>query len=184
MTVMGDITAENLYEAFTVQVRALEAGGADALIIETMSAADEAVEGIRAARDNTGCTIIGSFTFEANSRGEFRTMMGLSPENAARAAVDAGAHILGANCGRGYQGMERVVEAFKNLYPDIPVLLQTNAGIPAVLKGEVVFPATPEEMAGQVALWIEAGARIIGGCCGTTPEHIRAIRAAVDRHIS
>mgnify|MGYP006277474833 CR=1 FL=1 len=182
MVVMGDVTEEDFYNAFRDQAKALETGGADALMVETMSALDEACAAIRAGRENTGCEIIGSFSFERTPKGDFRTMMGVTPADAARAAVDAGADIIGANCGKGYDGMETVVRDLKDACPDVPVLIQTNAGIPKTVDGEDVFPATPEEMAGQVGLWVEAGAGIIGGCCGTTPEHIAAIRRAVDSY--
>lgn len=182
MVVMGDVTEEDFYNAFRDQAKALETGGADALMVETMSALDEACAAIRAGRENTGCEIIGSFSFERTPKGDFRTMMGITPADAARAAVDAGADIIGANCGKGYDGMETVVRDLKDACPDVPVLIQTNAGIPETVDGEDVFPATPEEMAGQVELWIKAGAGIIGGCCGTTPEHIAAIRRAVDSY--
>jgi len=182
MVVMGDVTEEDFYNAFRDQAKALETGGADALMIETMSALDEACAAIRAGRENTGCEIIGSFSFERTPKGDFRTMMGVTPADAARAAVDAGADIIGANCGKGYDGMDTVVRDLRDACPDVPVLIQTNAGIPETVDGEDVFPATPEEMAGQVKLWVEAGAGIIGGCCGTTPDHIAAIRRAVDSY--
>ena len=180
MVMMGEISVEEVYALYSVQARALEAGGAEALIIETMSAADEAAAAVRAARENTSCEIVASFTFEPTQQGEFRTMMGLSPAEAGKAMTDAGAHIVGANCGKGYEGIEKVIEEYKSVCPDVPVIIQTNAGLPQVVDGTVIFPATPEDMAARVTSWIEAGAEIIGGCCGTTPDHIRAIRRAVD----
>ncbi len=184
ITVMGDITEEELFTAFTEQAKALEAGGADALMIETQMALDEAVAAVRAGKEHTSLEIIASFTFEESEKGGFKTMMGVSPAQAVAAAVEAGAGIIGANCGRGYAGMERVIQEFREARPDVPVLIQTNAGIPKQVDGVNVFPATPEEMAGQVPLWIEAGASIIGGCCGTTERHIAAIRKAVDEYLS
>lgn len=183
MTVMEDISVDDFKRAFAEQARALEAGGADALMIETQMALDEAVAAVEAGKEHTGLEIIASFTFEESQKGEFRTMMGLSPADAVRAVSEAGAHIVGANCGRGYKGMERVVKEFKDTRPDIPVLLQTNAGIPKQVDGVNVFPAAPEEMAARVPVWIEAGASIIGGCCGTTEKHIAAIRRAVDEYL-
>jgi 5-methyltetrahydrofolate--homocysteine methyltransferase len=180
---MGDITEEELFTAFTEQAKALEAGGADALMIETQMALDEAVAAVRAGKEHTSLEIIASFTFEESEKGGFKTMMGVSPGEAVKAAADAGAGIIGANCGRGYAGMERVIQEFRETRPDVPVLIQTNAGIPKQVNGVDVFPATPEEMAGQVPLWIESGASIIGGCCGTTERHIAAIRKAVDEYL-
>ena len=184
ITVMGDIAEEDFYGAFAEQAKALEAGGADALMIETQMALDEAIAAVRAGKAETSLEIIASFTFEETEKGGFKTMMGVSPAQAVKSAVDAGADIIGANCGRGYAGMDRVIREFRETRPDVPVLIQTNAGIPKQVDGVNVFPATPEEMAGQVPLWIEAGASIIGGCCGTTEQHIAAIRRAVDEYLA
>lgn len=182
MLFMGEVTEEDLYEAFKRQALALAEGGADAVIVETFSATDEAAIAIRAVRENTSLEVIGSFTFEQTVSGEFRTMMGVTPTQAIEAALEAGAHITGINCGNGYEGLEKVVGEYKRVSPKTPVLLQPNAGVPKTVDGEDVFQATPQEMGEQVKLWIEAGANIIGGCCGTTPEHIRAIRNAVDAY--
>jgi 5-methyltetrahydrofolate--homocysteine methyltransferase len=180
MLFMGEISEEDLYEAFKRQALALEKGGADAVIVETFSATDEAAITIRAVRENTSLEVVGSFTFEPTVSGEFRTMMGVTPTQAIETALEAGAHIAGINCGNGYEGLEKVIKEYKSVSAETPVLLQPNAGIPKTIDGEDVFQATPEEMGEQVKLWIDSGANIIGGCCGTTPEHIRAIRNAVD----
>ena len=180
MTVMGDVSEEDFYRVFKEQSMALAAGGADAVIVETMSAVDEAVAAVKAARENTSLEIICSFTFEPTVQGEFRTMMGVNPAEAARAAVNAGADIVGANCGKGYEGMTQIIEEIRSVLPEIPVIVQANAGLPELVDGISVFPATPEEMAGKNKPWIEAGVNIIGGCCGTTDKHIQAIRKAVE----
>ncbi len=179
MLVMEDITEEEMYEAFREQAEALEAGGADALCIETMSDRDEAVLAIRAAKEHTTREVICTFTFERTVRGDYRTMMGLSPTDAAQAARDAGADIIGTNCGN---GMERMIEIIREMHaavPELPILVHANAGLPQYIDGKDVFPETPEGMAAQVRDLVSAGARIIGGCCGTTPDHIRAIRDVV-----
>jgi 5-methyltetrahydrofolate--homocysteine methyltransferase len=147
-----------------------------------MSDVEEAIQAIMAVKENTGLEVTASFTFEASAKGEFRTMMGVSPAKAAEEAVAAGADIVGANCGRGYEGLDKVIAEIKETVPAIPIIIQANAGIPKNVKGVDVFPATPDEMAEQVSLWIESGSSIIGGCCGTMPEHIRAIRDAVDSY--
>lgn len=183
VTVMGDVAEGDFFNAFAEQAKALEAGGVDALMIETQMALDEAVAAVQAGKEHTSLEIIASFTFEEKEKGGFKTMMGVSPAQAVEAAVKAGAHIIGANCGRGYKGMEKVIREFKEARPDVPVLIQTNAGIPEQVNGVSVFPAAPEEMAAQVPLWIEAGASIIGGCCGTTEQHIAAIRKVVDDYL-
>ena len=180
MTVMGDVTEEDFYRVFKEQAIALEEGGADAAVIETMSALDEAIAAIRAVKENTSLEIISTFTYEPTVQGDFKTMMGLSPKEAAIESVKAGADIVGANCGKGYEGMTQIIEEIRSVLPDIPVIIQANAGLPELVDGVSVFPATPEEMAGQNPYWIKAGVNIIGGCCGTTDAHIRAIRNAVD----
>jgi len=180
MLMMGDVTEEQLYEAFAEQAKALAEGGADALCIETMSAADEAAIAVRAAQENTDCEIICTFTFDKTIQGEYRTMMGLSPTDAMQAAVEAGADIVGSNCGNGIEQMIPIVSEMSAAMPGIPILVHANAGLPQNVDGAVVFPETPEQMASRVADIVRVGARIIGGCCGTTPDHIRAIRRAVD----
>jgi len=180
MTVMGDVTEKDFYRVFKEQSVALAAGGADAIIVETMSAIDEAVAAIKAAKENTALEVICTFTFEPTVQGEYRTMMGVTPAEASIAAVNAGADIVGANCGKGYEGMTQIIEEIKSVLPEIPVIIQANAGLPELIDGVSVFPATPEEMAGENNLWIKAGVNIIGGCCGTTDRHIHAIRKALE----
>ena len=180
MILMGDVTEDDFYRVFKEQAISLAEGGADAIVIETMSALDEAISAIKAAKENTDLEIISTFTYEPTVQGEFRTMMGVSPAEAAVAAVEAGADIVGANCGKGYEGMKQIIEEIRAVLPDVPIIIQANAGLPELIDGESVFPATPKEMADQNPLWIEAGVNIIGGCCGTTDKHIRAIRDAVD----
>jgi len=180
MILMGDVTEEDFYRVFKEQSEALAAGGADAIIVETMSAVDEASAAVKAAKENTDLEVICTFTFEPTVQGELRTMMGVSPAEAAIAAVNAGADIVGANCGKGYEGMTQIIREIKSVLPDTPVIVQANAGLPELVDGISVFPATPEEMAGQNNPWIKAGVNIIGGCCGTTDRHIHAIRKAVE----
>ena len=178
----GDVTPQDLYKAFQEQVVALEEGGADALCIETMASLTEALQAIKAAKDNTKLPVICTFTFEPGARG-FRTMMGVTPERAAREAVAAGADIVGANCGNGIVDMIEIARQTRAAQPNKPILIQANAGTP-VLEGEkTVFPETPEFMASKVDDLIKAGAQIIGGCCGTTPRHIAAM-AKVARAIA
>ena len=180
MLALGDVTEEQLFEAFREQAVALEKGGADALCIETMSAIDEAVLAIRAARQHTSCEVICTFTFEMNTRNEFRTMMGVSPAEAAAALTEAGAHIIGTNCGNGMERMVEIVREMRAAAPQTPILVHANAGLPKNINGQDVFPDTPADMARLVPALVAAGANIIGGCCGTTPAHIAAIRKAVD----
>ncbi len=179
MLAAGDVTEEELYAAFKEQSMALAKGGADALCIETMSAADEAGIAIRAARENTHCEVICTFTFQRGAKG-YRTMMGLSPAKAAEEAVQAGAHIIGPNCGNGMEQMIEIVKEMRAAAKTTPILVHANAGLPQTVKGVDVFPESPEDMAARVTAIVDAGANIVGGCCGTTPAHIQAIRKAVD----
>ena len=179
MLIMGDVTEEELYNAFREQSLGLEAGGADIIIIETMSALDEAALAVRAARENTECTVIVTMTFEGSTDGEYRTMMGVSPAEMVTAMKEAGAHIVGSNCGNGIKDMIGIVREIRRTDSRIPVMIQANAGIPELIDGKTVFRESPEMMASFVPALIEAGANIIGGCCGTTPEHIKAMRKII-----
>ena len=178
---MGDVTEEELYDAFKEQAIALERGGADACCIETMTAIDEACIAVRAAKENTQLEVMCTLTYDKTAGGEYRTMMGVSPADMAAAVLEAGADVIGSNCGQGPQGMIEIVKELREAAPDAPILVQPNAGFP-VRQGDVdVFPETPESMAQYVPKLLDAGANIIGGCCGTTPDHIRAMVKAV-RH--
>ena len=181
MLLLGDVSQEDLYAAFAEQATALEKGGADAVCIETMMAVDEAEVAIRAARENTDCEVICTFTFELTRNGDYRTMMGVRPAEATAAALAAGAHIVGTNCGNGFERMIDIVKEIRPVAGDAPILVHANAGLPTNVNGVDVFPDTPEIMASQVGDLLAAGANIIGGCCGTTPAHIVALRQAV-RH--
>lgn len=179
MLVTGEVTEEELYAAFKEQAMALAKGGADALCIETMSASDEAALAIRAARENTDCEVICTFTFQKGAKGQYRTMMGLSPAKAVEEAVAAGAHIVGPNCGNGMQQMQEIVAEMRGVSATVPILVHANAGLPQTVNGVDVFPESPEEMAARLRAVVGAGANIVGGCCGTTPAHIQALRKAV-----
>ncbi len=180
MLVMGEVTEQELYDAFREQAKALEKGGADAVCIETMSAIDEAVLAIKAAKEHTKLEIICTFTFEKTVQGDYRTMMGVGPKEAVQAAVNAGADIVGPNCGNGFKRMIDIVKEMRAVDKKTPILVHANAGLPQNVNGVDIFPETPEEMAALVPDLVAAGANIIGGCCGTTPDHIRAIKKAVE----
>ncbi|MBN1699142.1 MAG: homocysteine S-methyltransferase family protein [Spirochaetales bacterium] len=180
MLMMRDVTEDELYEAFAEQAKALYEGGCDAICIETMSALDEAGLAVRAALDNTPLEVICTFTFEKTPAGEFRTMMGVSPSGMAEKMIEAGAHIIGTNCGNGIALMIPIVREIRTIDAAIPVLVHANAGSPVFENGKTVFPETPSETASYVAELVSSGANIVGGCCGTTPDHIRAIKKVVD----
>ena len=179
MLLFGDITEEKLYETFKTQTIALEKGGADAICIETMSDTDEALSAIRAAKNNTALEVICTFTFDPIGNNEYRTMMGVSPAEAATACVNAGADIIGTNCGNGFMNMINIIAQMREAAPDVPILVHANAGLPEIQNDEIVYPETPEQMKELIPQIIQAGANIIGGCCGTTPAHIAAIRSVL-----
>lgn len=176
---MGQVSEEQLYESFKEQSMALEKGGADAICIETMTALDEAMIAVRAAKENTSCEVICTFTFDKMAQGGYKTMMGVTPADASRGAVEAGADIIGANCGNGFERMIELVPEIREACPDTPILVHANAGLPKNIDGVDVFPESPEEMAALVPSLVAAGANIIGGCCGTTPAHISAMKNAL-----
>ena len=179
MLCMGDITEEELYEAFKTQAIALEKGGADAACIETMTDLDEALVAIRATKENTSMEVICTFTFDPVGDNEYRTIMGNSPAETAIACAGAGADIIGTNCGNGMANMINIVAQMKEAVPDALILVHANAGLPEIVNNETVYPETPEQMEALIPQIIKAGANIIGGCCGTTPAHIAVIKDKV-----
>ncbi len=181
MLLMGEVSEDTLYNDFCIQAEALKKGGVDAICIETMSAIDEAVIAIRAARESTGLEVACTFTFDKTVSGEFRTMMGVSPVEMTRAVRAAGASIIGSNCGNGFDQMIDVVKEIRSVDKTTPVLVHANAGKPVLKDGMTYFLETPEMMASKINSLVESGANIIGGCCGTTPEHIRAMVKVVKR---
>lgn len=179
MEPLGLETEASFYRIFSEQMVALADGGADAVIVETMTALEEACVAVRAARENTDLVVIASFTFEPRVQGGYATMMGITPEGFAESLCAAGAHMLGTNCGTGPDHMLNVVRDIRAAAPGVPIAAMPNAGMPVLEEGRTVFKETPEQMAGKAPLLVEAGANIIGGCCGTGPDHIRAMRRAL-----
>lgn len=175
LLMMDEVTEEELYDAFRQQSIALEAGGADAIVIETMTDLEEARIAVKAAKENTACEVICTMTFDKILSGEYRTMMGISPAEMTEILVGAGASVIGANCGNGMADMIGIVKEIRKQNPDVPVLIHANAGMPHYCDGETTFPESPEDMGGRVKEIIEAGANIVGGCCGTTPGHISEV---------
>lgn len=180
MLMMGEVTGEELYEAYKEQAIALEKGGADALIIETMIDLEEARIATKAARENTKCDIVSSMTFESTPAGGIRTVMGNSPADMIPVLKEAGADIIGSNCGNGTKDMIPVLREIRKVDSEIPVLIQGNAGLPEYNDGQIEYNETPEVTASFVKELVLEGANIIGGCCGTTPDHIRRIVDELD----
>jgi 5-methyltetrahydrofolate--homocysteine methyltransferase len=179
MLMMGEVSEETLYDGFCVQAEALKRGGVDAICIETMSALDEACLAIRAVRKSTGLEVVCTFTFEKTVSGKYRTMMGVSPAEMVQAVKEAGAAIIGTNCGNGFDQMIDIVHEIRSIDSVTPILVHANAGKPIFQDDKTVFPETPEMMAAKVMDMIKSGANIIGGCCGTTPTHIQKLVDAV-----
>ncbi len=176
MVMTGDISEEELEEVFGEQAAALAAGGADGIVVETMSALDEFQCAVRAAKQ-TGLPVTGCMVFDSGAELD-RTMMGVTPEQQAAAAVEAGADIVGANCGQGIEGYIPLAARLKAAC-DLPVWIKPNAGLPEMVDGKPVYRMTPATFAAETKRLIEAGADLVGGCCGTTPEFIRAVEGAV-----
>jgi 5-methyltetrahydrofolate--homocysteine methyltransferase len=166
---MGDVSEDDLYDGFLDQAKGLADGGVDAFCIETFSALDEAELAIEAAK-TTGLPIICTFTFENGF-----SMMGVTPEAYTEKMLELGVDVLGTNCGNGLDGMVDYVKTIRSLAPEHPILIHANAGLPVIVDSDTVYPETPDHMASQVPDIVRSGACIVGGCCGTTPEHIRKI---------
>ena len=169
----GTADAGEMYEVFAEQARGLAAGGVDAVCVETMSdATGEMKLAIRAVKEATGLPVVATVCYARGPRGLF-TMMGDTPQSAAETLAEAGADVVGSNCGIAIGDMIEVITAMRQA-TDLPILTHINAGIPRIEAGAIVYPDTPELMAEQLDRVVEAGANIIGGCCGTGPEHVRA----------
>ena len=181
---MGEITEAEMRAAFAAQIRAVLKAGVRILCIETMSAVQEAVCAVLAAREvsaelSVPVEVMATMTFTQTPKG-YRTFMGVDCRIAVEKLTEAGADVLGSNCGNGIEQMVPIALEFRR-YSDKPILIQANAGLPQIEKGVTVFRQSPEHMARWVPGLVEAGASIVGGCCGTTPEHIRQIRSQIDR---
>lgn len=175
----GDAEPDQIYNSFVRQLKALVPAGIDAVSIETMTDLAEAVLAIKAARAVSSSTrIMAAMTFDSTPRG-FYTVMGISIEEAARGLEEAGADIIGSNCGNGIENMIKIAGEFKK-HAGLPIVIQSNAGLPEMQGDKPVYPETPGFMAEKAKQLVRIGVSIIGGCCGTKPEHIGAIRRMVD----
>ncbi len=176
---LGDTEPEEVFSSFQRQIRALLAAGIDLVCIETMMDAAEAVLAIKAARSlDPKVPVMATMTFNKTPRG-FLTLMGTSLENASAELEKAGADIVGSNCGDGMDKMVGIAREFRK-HARVPVAIQGNAGLPVTEGTSLVYPETPEFVAEKAAEILQLGVQIIGGCCGTRPEHIKAIRKVVD----
>ncbi|KPJ49975.1 hypothetical protein AMJ40_04295 [candidate division TA06 bacterium DG_26] len=175
----GDTEPDDLYRSFRRQMRVLIDAGVDMVCVETMTDLTEATLAVKAAKDvSSSIPVAATMTFEATPRG-FYTVMGVSVAEAAEGLECAGADIIGSNCGNGIENMIRIARELKEQTESL-LMIQSNAGIPQFLGNRPVYPETPEFMAERAKELVSIGVSIIGGCCGTTPAHIREIRQAVD----
>ncbi len=177
---LGDMTEDGLLAIFGEQIGALAEGGADAILVETMSDPAEAAVGVRAAKSVSKLPVVVTYAFQKSADG-FRTMMGTPASEAIAAALGDGADIVGANCGTDLSLDDYLALAkdLKAAAGTAPVILQPNAGAPKTTPEGVAYDATPEEMAAVALRLRDAGVSIIGGCCGTTPAHLAAMARAL-----
>jgi methionine synthase I (cobalamin-dependent) len=176
MLVAGDVDPAELRLAFADQAAALADGGADGIVVETMSDVEEAALAVAAAVA-TGLPVVACMTFDSGKQRD-RTMTGVRPADAARRLADAGADVVGANCGVGVDHALPICEALVAA-SELPVWIKANAGLPELVGREVVYPMGPDEFAGHAQALAAAGATFVGGCCGTSPEFVAALVAAL-----
>ncbi len=175
----GDTSSSSIYESFRTQMEHLLAAAPDCVFVETMVDLQEASLAIRAAKDLSPTTpVMAMMTFDKTPRGFF-TVMGVSVEAAARGLREAGADGIGSNCGNGIENMVDIARELQQC-SELPLILQANAGLPRLEEGRLVYGETPGFTAEKAREMVTAGVSVIGGCCGTTPQHVRAIRAMVD----
>ena len=175
MEPLGELTPVAAADAYAEQAAALSEAGVDLLLLETFFALDEARAAIEGVRRATALPLVVSFSFDRGTR----TMMGLSPTRVIEAIARLDVAAIGANCGRSLEDMEQVVHEFAGLKAGIPLWIKPNAGLPR-MDGDVArYETAPAEMAEFARRFIDAGAQVVGGCCGSSPEHVRAIATSV-----
>lgn len=177
---LGTHTADEIRAGFVRQIMGL-ADVVDGFIIETMSDVEEALLALEATKQVAPDkpTLV-SLTYQKDADGNnFHTMMGNDPVESSRRLAEAGADAVGTNCGNGIEDMIGLVERIAAA-TDRPVFAEPNAGLPKLVRGETVFDESPQQMAEKIGRLVTAGARIVGGCCGTTPDHISSFRAVLD----
>jgi 5-methyltetrahydrofolate--homocysteine methyltransferase len=174
----GDVEPAEMLDVFREQIGALVSAGVDLICVETMSDLREATSAVKAAKEFSSVPVMATMTFDHTPKG-FYTIMGVTIEQAVKELEAAGADVVGSNCGNGIGNMVAIARECRK-FTELPVIIQSNAGIPELIGDTAVYPETPDFMAERVDDLLGAGVNIIGGCCGTTPAHIRAIRKAVD----
>jgi len=174
---LGRLTFQEAREVFAEQAKGLADGGADLLIIETMADLKEVEAAISGARESTTLPLVCTMTFDT----KLHTVMGVSPKKAAESLNSWGVEAMGANCGTGPQEVEKVMEEMKEACPEAVLVAQPNAGLPRLVQGRTQYDATPEVMAHYALRYAQLGVRIIGACCGSTPQHIAAMARALGK---
>jgi 5-methyltetrahydrofolate--homocysteine methyltransferase len=174
----GMLSKKEMYDAYFEQIAALKEGGADAVCIETMYVLDEALVAIEAAKAH-GLFCMACMTFDSTPDG-YKTMLGTTVEEATRALDSSSAEVIGTNCGNGITDMVKIARQMRS-FTKKPLMVKSNAGLPEMVDGKAIYHETPAMMAASIAELKQLGTAIIGGCCGTTPEHIRTFRAEIDR---
>ena len=168
---LGEVSPDELRKAFSEQARALAEGGVDLIVVESMTDAEEMAIAVSAAARETGLPVVASMTYNRTPHG-YRTMMGNSPEVCVQKAEEAGAAVIGANCGSGIEDYVPLAPILRGL-TSLPLWVKANAGIPQIVGGKVAYPLTAEQYAAFVPAILDAGVNLIGGCCGTSPSFIR-----------
>jgi methionine synthase I (cobalamin-dependent) len=178
LLVMGEVSEAELSDAFNEQAQALAEGGVDGLVLETFTDLDELRIALAAAK-KTGLPVVACMVFDSGAAKD-KTAMGVAPEKAAKALTEAGADAIGANCGRGVEGYIPICRRLRAA-TDLPIWVKPNAGLPKLEDGRISYDVTPAQFAAGVVDLLEAGASMVGGCCGTSPAFIEAIGEAI-RH--
>lgn len=181
--IMGDVSKTELYDSFKKQAIAFENGGANAVCIETFYDLDEAEQAIKAVKENTTLEIICTFTFNKTIAG-FNSLTGITPHQMTEKLIEFGADIIGANCGTGFEDMIEIVKNIREASAKMPIMIQANAGLPVIKNDKLYYSETPEKIKEIIPKIIDAGANIIGGCCGTTPDHIKVISEIIREYNS
>ena len=175
----GDTDPQDIYDSYVRQMRVLIHTGVDCICIETMVDLTEAQLAVKAIRElSPSMPITAAMTFDPTPKG-FYTIMGVSIEQAAAGLQDAGADVVGSNCGNGIENMIEIARGFRKC-SDLPIIIQSNAGLPETKEGVLVYGETPEFMADKARELVDLGVSIIGGCCGTTPQHTAALRQMIN----
>jgi 5-methyltetrahydrofolate--homocysteine methyltransferase len=173
----GLLSRELCVAAYAEQASALAEGGVDLLVLETFFALEEGVWAIEGVQSATDLPLVASFSFDQGTH----TMMGASPADVVAAVEPLGVAALGANCGRSLDDTDAIVAQFVDAAPHVPLWVKPNAGVPKIVGDAVVYEAGPELLAEHVHAYVDKGARIVGGCCGSTPEHIAAIARSLGK---